>query len=85
MPERSCAGCGSKKPKAELVRFIVKEGALSPDPEKTGHGRGAYICPRRECLKEAYRKKGSFSRALKKQTALPDEDELWEIIKGLKP
>ncbi len=64
----------------ELLRFIIKEGALFHDAAKAGHGRGAYICPSRECLKEAYRKKGSFSRALKGQAALPDEDTLWGFI-----
>lgn len=82
MPERTCIGCGKKSGRLELFRFIIKEGALFHDAAKAAPGRGAYICPRRECLKEAYRKKGAFSRALKGQAALPDEETLWGVIIG---
>ena len=71
IPLRKCTGCGEMKPKKELVR-VVK----TPDDEVlmdlTGrvNGRGAYICPKSECLKIARK-----SRRIEKsfQMQIPDE------------
>ena len=71
IPLRKCTGCGEMKPKKELVR-VVK----TPDDEVlidlTGrlNGRGAYICPKAECLKIAKK-----SRRIEKsfQMQIPDE------------
>lgn len=80
MPLRSCIGCRSVRGKGDLVRFVACQGVLTPDPGAVKEGRGAYICPDKECLKQACRK-GAFSRALREKVALPELDELWDDIR----
>ncbi|HEY5494786.1 MAG TPA: YlxR family protein [Candidatus Anoxymicrobiaceae bacterium] len=63
---RTCVGCGSKRPKGEMIRVgaepswkVTREAAKLP-------GRGAYICPAEECLSRA-RKRGGLDRTLKRK------------------
>ncbi len=57
-PERMCAGCGEHFPKRELIRVVRSaEGEVSLDTTGRKPGRGAYICPKAECLKKARRAK----------------------------
>ena len=45
IPERTCVTCGSKRPKAELLRVARSpQGVVSLDPGGKAPGRGAYIC-----------------------------------------
>ena len=45
IPERTCVACGSKKPKAELVRVARSpQGKVSVDHTGKAPGRGAYVC-----------------------------------------
>ena len=45
IPERTCVACGSKKPKAELLRVARSpQGQVTVDPTGRAPGRGAYIC-----------------------------------------
>lgn len=87
-PQRSCLGCGLKTDKGRLIRVVrTPEGLLVLD--KTGKipGRGAYICPRQECLKSATKKR-ALDRALntkmdesileRLQEAMPKEQDLPE-------
>jgi predicted RNA-binding protein YlxR (DUF448 family) len=56
-PERTCIGCGAKRPKLELQRLCLSsEGAASWDRTRTGTGRGAYLCGV-GCLKAAVQRK----------------------------
>ena len=82
MPERTCLGCRKVREKTALVRLFVLNGALTADPPAYHPGRGAYVCRDEACLKEAYRKKECFARALRTKLVLPDEQELWLKIKG---
>jgi len=54
VPERTCVGCRTVKPKRDLVR-IVRDPAGQVDVDFTGKksGRGVYICPNRPCLDAA--------------------------------
>ena len=71
IPVRMCSGCGEHLPKKELVRVVRSaQGELSVDLTGKKSGRGAYICPRVECLKKA-RKAKRLERALECQ--IPDE------------
>ena len=71
IPVRMCSGCGEHFPKKELVRVVRSaQGELSVDLTGKKSGRGAYICPRVECLKKA-RKAKRLERALECQ--IPDE------------
>ncbi|MBP1567400.1 MAG: YlxR family protein [Oscillospiraceae bacterium] len=63
IPERMCCGCSTMKPKKELIR-IVKTVDNEVKLDFTGrlNGRGAYICPDKECLAKA-RKNGRIARS----------------------
>ena len=58
IPMRMCAGCGESRPKKELIRVVRSPiGEISLDATGKKPGRGAYICPRPECLKKARKNK----------------------------
>lgn len=70
-PMRMCTGCGEMKPKKELIRVVKSsEGEISLDLAGRKPGRGAYICPKRECLRAA-RKAKRLEKAF--QCAVPAE------------
>ncbi|MCD8006621.1 MAG: YlxR family protein [Oscillospiraceae bacterium] len=63
-PIRTCLGCGEPKEKKSLVRIVrTPEGEILVDPTGKKSGRGAYICPKSECLEKA-RKRRSLERSL---------------------
>lgn len=66
-PQRMCVGCQEMKPKKELIR-IVRTPQESIEIDSTGKrsGRGAYICPRIECLQRAGKEK-RLEKALQRQ------------------
>ena len=70
-PERTCAGCGRKAPQAELLRFGVLGGSLTPGRRLPG--RGAYTCRRLSCFERALATR-AFPRVLRR--ALKIEPEL---------
>jgi uncharacterized protein len=55
--------------KAELLRLVVIDGCLTPDPKGRLPGRGAHLHPDLECLDLAVRRR-AFSRAFRAQGAL---------------
>ena len=58
IPMRTCLGCSEERPKAEMLRVVRSpEGEISLDFTGKKSGRGAYICPKAECLKKARRAK----------------------------
>jgi uncharacterized protein len=61
-PIRTCAGCGRKAPKGELIRFVAHGGALTPGAKEPG--RGVYTCRRLQCFERALANRG-FARTLK--------------------
>lgn len=68
---RQCVGCREMKPKKELIRIIrTSEDTMEVDFSGKKNGRGAYICPSRECLNKAVKTKG-LERSLKMQ--VPEE------------
>ena len=68
MPVRRCVGCQEMKNKKEMIRVIrTPEGELELDATGKKNGRGAYLCPSRECLEKAVKSKGlerSFKQAI---------------------
>ena len=81
VPVRRCIGCGEGKPKKELVRIVRSaEGQISVDLTGKKPGRGAYICPSRDCLakaQKARRLERAFSCAIPPEiyAGLSDEVE----------
>ena len=43
-PVRTCLGCRVKKPKAEMQRVVVEDGAVTIDSKQNKPSRGAYVC-----------------------------------------
>lgn len=70
IPERQCLGCGTRRPKAELLRVVRSpEGEVSLDFTGKKSGRGAYICKNVACFTKARRAK-RFPHAL--ECDIPD-------------
>ena len=71
IPVRRCVGCQEMKNKKEMIRVIrTKEGEFLLDATGKKNGRGAYICPSKECLRKAVKSKG-LERSFKQ--AIPEE------------
>jgi predicted RNA-binding protein YlxR (DUF448 family) len=85
IPQRTCLGCKTVKPKKELVRVVrTPEGEVLVDPTGKKSGRGAYTCPNLDCLELTFKKSG-LDNAL--EVSLPPETkerlraEMLKIIK----
>lgn len=59
IPMRQCIGCREMKSKKEMIRVIkTPEDEIMIDATGRKNGRGAYICPSRNCLARAIKSKG---------------------------
>lgn len=77
IPTRICVGCGSSRPKKELVRLVRNpQGEVEIDLGGKKSGRGAYICPVEACLERAVRE-----RRLEKALQLKISPELIAELK----
>ena len=86
VPIRTCISCGSKRSKYELIRLIVdKEGVVRRDDKGRLGGRGAYVCPEKECIKKIISRPQLLSRALKRKNIKFSEPigGIYEETKGL--
>ena len=71
IPQRQCMGCRERMDKRQLIRVVrTPEGNVQLDFSGKLNGRGAYICPKAECLKKAQKAK-SLDRSL--EVAIPEE------------
>ena len=71
IPQRQCMGCRERKPKREMIRVVrCTDGEVRLDFSGKLNGRGAYICPDKECLKKAQKAK-SLERSL--EVPIPEE------------
>ncbi len=76
IPMRQCIGCGEMKSKKELLRILrTQEEDIILDATGRKNGRGAYICPNAECLKQAKRSKG-LERSFKMKIG----DEIYDSL-----
>ena len=80
IPMRQCVGCRELKNKKEMIRVIrTSEQEFVLDATGKKNGRGAYICPNRECLSQAIKSKGlerSFKQAIPKEVYESLEKEM---------
>ena len=54
IPQRTCVACRQVKAKRELVRLVrTPEGNIELDDTGKKNGRGAYVCPTRDCWEKA--------------------------------
>jgi uncharacterized protein len=63
VPIRTCAGCGRRAPKRELVRLVARDGILV-EAEPGAPGRGVYTCRRLSCFERAASRR-AFARSLR--------------------
>ena len=70
VPMRQCTGCREMKAKRDMIRVIkTAENEICIDATGRKNGRGAYICPSMDCLKQAMKSRG-LERSLK--MSIPD-------------
>lgn len=83
IPMRKCVGCGEMKPKKELMRVLrTEENDFVLDTTGKKNGRGAYLCPSKECFDKAVKNKGlerSFKQAIPAEVYERLEKEMIEI------
>ena len=83
VPQRTCVGCGTVRPKREMVRVIrTPEGSVVADPTGKMSGRGAYLCREASCWKAGLAK-GRLERALKTPVSRADLDALSDFASSL--
>jgi uncharacterized protein len=63
-PQRTCVGCRTRVARAELLRLVVVDGSVTPDPAGRMPGRGAHLHPDPACLDLALRRR-AFPRAFR--------------------
>ncbi|HOV69979.1 MAG TPA: YlxR family protein [Clostridia bacterium] len=77
IPMRMCTGCKQRNPKKEMIRVVRSaEGVVSIDKTGKASGRGAYICPKPECLQAAVK-----SKALERALETTIDTSLYEKLK----
>ncbi|MEO7126685.1 MAG: YlxR family protein [Nakamurella sp.] len=62
-PVRTCVGCRMRCSDVELLRVVVSDGELIPDPGRRLPGRGAWVHPTNGCVAMAQQRR-AFARAL---------------------
>ena len=63
-PERTCVGCRTRAPAAQLLRVVAQDGVAVPDPGRRLPGRGAHLHLDAGCLAQAERRR-ALPRALR--------------------
>lgn len=76
VPQRTCIGCRTVKPKRKLVRIALSDaGNATIDPTGKRPGRGVYICRDKVCWGKAL-KGEQLDRALRTKISAEDRREL---------
>lgn len=77
IPMRTCVGCRTSHPKRDLIRVVRDpEGKVHLDLTGKLSGRGAYLCPKVECLERAVK-----GRQLDRALELTISDEVLADLK----
>ena len=82
VPERSCIACREKGAKRELIRLVSCAGVVEIDHKGKKAGRGAYLCPIRECW-DIGLKGNRLEHALRTELILENRQALIEYGKSL--
>ena len=83
VPLRQCIGCGEMKSKREMIRVIkTPENEILLDATGLKNGKGADLCPSKECLKKAVKGRGlerSFKMAISPEVYQVLEKEMEKL------
>lgn len=82
-PARTCVGCRTVAPQADLLRIAVDGDRLVADPRRRVAGRGAYVHRAPACLAAAG--KGGLARAFKRSVSRADLDAIAAGASGAAP
>ncbi|HEX3812641.1 MAG TPA: DUF448 domain-containing protein [Mycobacteriales bacterium] len=80
VPARTCVGCRQCVAATELLRVVVVEGVVVPDPRRRMPGRGAWVHQDMACVDLAIRRR-AFARAAR-VAQLPDPTAVREYVAG---
>lgn len=82
-PQRTCIACREVKSKRELVR-VVRTPAGNIELDSTGkkNGRGAYVCPIRDCWEKVLTGK-QLDRTLRSSLSLANREALKTSVNTL--
>jgi predicted RNA-binding protein YlxR (DUF448 family) len=84
-PQRTCVACRSTGDKRGLLRVVrTPDGSVEVDQTGKRAGRGAYLCSKPECWREAI-KKGRLDAALKVSLSPDAKLRLVEFATNVKP
>ena len=76
IPQRQCMGCRERKAKRDMIRVVrCTDGQVRLDFSGKLNGRGAYICPKDECLKKAQK-----TRSLERSLEVPIPEEVYQRL-----
>ncbi len=77
---RTCAGCRARRERQELIRLHADAGGGVTVSRPGAPGRGAYLCPRLECLAKALAGKG-WVRAFRRSGIRVEGEALAEALR----
>ncbi len=77
---RTCAGCRARRERQELIRLHADAGGGVTVSRPGAPGRGAYLCPRLECLAAALAGK-RLAYALRRKSVRVEPEALAEALR----
>lgn len=78
-PMRKCVGCMESKPKNTLIRISCYEGEVKVDPTGKAKGRGVYMCPNKECMEKA-KKRRTLQRSFDTEISQEKLDKIFQEL-----
>lgn len=76
IPQRQCMGCRERADKRSLIRVVrLTDGNVMLDFSGKLNGRGAYLCPKMECLQKARK-----SKALERSLEVPIPETVYDRL-----
>ncbi len=69
VPARTCLGCRRRDERSALLRMVLRDGVVIPDPKAALPGRGAWVHRSRECVESAVKRR-AFGRAFRTTVSL---------------
>lgn len=80
-PLRTCVGCRARAAKTDLLRVVMIEDVVVPDPRGRLPGRGAHLHPDLRCLDRAERRR-AFARAFR-LSGSPDPRRVRDYLEAM--